>query len=114
MAHALQFDPDDPVLRQLREICPALPSADEKVSHGRPAFFTRESDLARHPNVVGTHHVGASTAQAQAAVAAVASMHLKHEPSSELLEQLEGDGDILAVSLSAIPGSQEFTPGTRR
>lgn len=28
------------------------------------------SKLAQHPNVVGTHHIGASTAQAQAAVAA--------------------------------------------
>lgn len=29
-----------------------------------------ESDLARHPDVVGTHHIGASTVQAQAATAA--------------------------------------------
>ena len=42
MAHPQQFDPDDPVLAQLREICLALPSADEKVSHGRPAFFTKK------------------------------------------------------------------------
>ena len=42
MAHEHQFDPDDPVLAQLREICLALPSADEKVSHGRPAFFTKK------------------------------------------------------------------------
>lgn len=39
--------------------------ADEPGS-GRAPF---ESPLARHPNVVGTHHIGASTAQAQAAVA---------------------------------------------
>jgi len=32
---------------------------------GRADF---DSDLAKHPNVVGTHHVGASTGQAQAAV----------------------------------------------
>ena len=42
MAHAPHFDPDDPVLAQLREICMALPSAAEKVSHGRPAFFTKK------------------------------------------------------------------------
>ena len=42
MAHAPHFDPDDPVLAQLRSICLALPSADEKVSHGRPAFFTKK------------------------------------------------------------------------
>ena len=28
-----------------------------------------DNALARHPNVYGTHHIGASTAQAQAAVA---------------------------------------------
>jgi len=33
---------------------------------GQGAF---DSALARHPNVYGTHHIGASTAQAQAAVA---------------------------------------------
>ena len=33
---------------------------------GRADF---ESPLARHPNVYGTHHIGASTEQAQAAVA---------------------------------------------
>lgn len=30
---------------------------------------TFDSELARHPNVYGTHHIGASTAQAQSAVA---------------------------------------------
>jgi len=42
MAHAPHFDPDDPVLAQLREICLDLPSADEKVSHGRPCFYTKK------------------------------------------------------------------------
>lgn len=129
-----------------------------------------ESALATHPNVVGTHHVGASTAQAQAAVAAgtvevisayldgqiincvnleqesvggviltvrhldkvgvlakvfetlrsaglnvqqmennlftgsvaaVASINLERIPEAQLLEQLDGDADILAVSVSA-------------
>lgn len=40
MAHPLMFDEDDPVLRRVREIALALPGADEKVSHGHPAFFT--------------------------------------------------------------------------
>ena len=39
--------------------------ANEPAS-GRAAF---ESALARHPNVYGTHHIGASTDQAQSAVA---------------------------------------------
>ncbi len=42
MAHQPHFDPDDPVLAQLREICLELPAAAEKVSHGRPAFFTKK------------------------------------------------------------------------
>lgn len=40
MAHPLMFDPDDPLLHRIREIAMALPGAAEKVSHGRPAFFT--------------------------------------------------------------------------
>ncbi|WP_026373915.1 MmcQ/YjbR family DNA-binding protein [Agrococcus lahaulensis] len=42
MAHPRMFDDDDPVLARLRAIALALPSAQEKVSHGRPAFFTRK------------------------------------------------------------------------
>jgi predicted DNA-binding protein (MmcQ/YjbR family) len=34
------FDPADPVLARVGAICLALPEADEKISHGRPAFFT--------------------------------------------------------------------------
>lgn len=146
---------------------------------GEPGSSTAdwESALSLHPNVVGTHHVGASTAQAQAAVAAgtvevieqyiagnvlncvnlvdeteggvvltvrhldkvgvlakvfeslrasglnvqqmennlfsgevaaVASINLESEPPPELLDQLETDADILAVSVSEKP-----TPGNR-
>jgi hypothetical protein len=42
MAHPARFDPDDPLLHRLRHIALALPGADEKVSHGRPTFFTRK------------------------------------------------------------------------
>ena len=42
MAHPLMFDPAEPCLLTLREICLALPGADEKISHGRPNFFTRK------------------------------------------------------------------------
>ena len=41
MAHAGMFDPSDPLLARIREIALALPAAAEKVSHGRPAFFTK-------------------------------------------------------------------------
>jgi hypothetical protein len=34
------FTDDDPVLRRVRERALALPEAQEKVSHGRPAFYT--------------------------------------------------------------------------
>ncbi len=34
------FDPNDPVLARVRGLALAFPGADEKVSHGRPTFFT--------------------------------------------------------------------------
>lgn len=40
MAHPLMFDEDDPLLARLRSIALALPDAKEKVSHGRPTFYT--------------------------------------------------------------------------
>lgn len=42
MAHPLMFEPDDAILARLRQICLALPEADEKVAHGRPTFFTKK------------------------------------------------------------------------
>jgi hypothetical protein len=36
------YDPDDPLLARVREIALGFPGADEKESHGRPAFFTRK------------------------------------------------------------------------
>lgn len=40
MAHPLMFDEADALLRRVRELALALPDAAEKVSHGRPAFYT--------------------------------------------------------------------------
>ena len=34
------FDEDDPLLERVRRLALALPGADEKISHGHPAFFT--------------------------------------------------------------------------
>jgi len=34
------FDDDDPVLARVRSLALGFPDAAEKVSHGRPAFFT--------------------------------------------------------------------------
>ncbi|MCO8129424.1 MmcQ/YjbR family DNA-binding protein [Acidimicrobiia bacterium EGI L10123] len=42
MAHPRMFDDDDPHLARVRELATALPGAAEKVSHGRPAFFTKK------------------------------------------------------------------------
>lgn len=42
MQHPRMFDDDDAVLAQVRSIALSLPEAAEKVSHGRPAFFTRK------------------------------------------------------------------------
>lgn len=36
------FDDDDPLLGRVRELAAAFPGSDEKVSHGRPAFFTKK------------------------------------------------------------------------
>ena len=42
MAHPPRYRDDDPLLGRVRDIALALPGADEKVSHGRPTFFTRK------------------------------------------------------------------------
>ncbi len=42
MAHPQMFDDDDPHLLQVRALALELPGAAEKVSHGRPAFFTKK------------------------------------------------------------------------
>src|SRR5690554_6799111 len=38
--HDLMFDNNDPLLARVRAIALAFPESQEKVSHGRPAFFT--------------------------------------------------------------------------
>lgn len=40
MAHPKMFDDADPVLGKVRELALAYPDAAEKVTHGRPAFYT--------------------------------------------------------------------------
>lgn len=42
MAHPDMFERDDPLLGRVRSIALDLPGASEKISHGRPAFFTRK------------------------------------------------------------------------
>jgi hypothetical protein len=43
MEHPLMFDDADPLLRRVREIALALPEAAEKITHGRPTFYTSKS-----------------------------------------------------------------------
>ncbi|WP_460846296.1 MmcQ/YjbR family DNA-binding protein [Phytohabitans suffuscus] len=38
--HPIMFDEADPVLGRVRALALAFPDAAQKVSHGRPAFFT--------------------------------------------------------------------------
>lgn len=65
MAHAQMFDDDDPVLARFRTLALGYPAAQEKVSHGRPAFFTTKvfayfggtekhvtGQLEQHPHAV--------------------------------------------------------------
>lgn len=42
MAHPIMFRENDPLLARVRAIALALPEADGKISHGRPAFFTQK------------------------------------------------------------------------
>lgn len=42
MAHEQLFDPDDPFLAQVREAAAGLPGTAEKISHGRPALYTKK------------------------------------------------------------------------
>lgn len=58
------FDDDDPYLGRVRELAFDLPDAAEKISHGRPCFFTKkvfcyyggslkiDSAWVQHPNSV--------------------------------------------------------------
>ncbi|WP_211221910.1 MmcQ/YjbR family DNA-binding protein [Granulicoccus phenolivorans] len=40
--HPIMFSDDDPMLIRVREIALGFPGADVKISHGRPAFFTKK------------------------------------------------------------------------
>lgn len=56
MSHPQMFDDSDPVLAKLSEICLALPGSDVKVSHGRPAFFTKKIFAGYGAVMKGDHH----------------------------------------------------------
>ncbi len=58
MSHPVMFDSSDPWLVRLREVCLALPGAAEKVSHGRPCFFTKKVFAIYGGVEKGDHHSG--------------------------------------------------------
>ncbi len=58
VSHPLMFDDDDPWLAQVRTICLGLPGASEKVSHGRPCYFTRKIFAIYGAVEKGDHHSG--------------------------------------------------------
>lgn len=43
MSHPVMFDDADPLLARVRSLALALPGAAEKISHGRPFFYTKTS-----------------------------------------------------------------------
>lgn len=55
MGHPIRFDDDDPLLTRLREICLSLPDAAEKVSHGRPNWYTTKVFASFGGSLKGDH-----------------------------------------------------------
>ena len=49
------FDAADPLLARLRQVCLALPDAAEKVSHGRPNWYTTKVFAVYGGSVKGDH-----------------------------------------------------------
>lgn len=55
MGHPIMFDADDPLLVRLRKICLGFPDASEKVSHGRPNWYTTKVFAGFGGSVKGDH-----------------------------------------------------------
>lgn len=55
MTHPPRFDGDDPILAALRELALGFPGAREKVSHGRPVWFTTKQFALYGAHVKGSH-----------------------------------------------------------
>ena len=55
MSHPIMFDEDDPILAQVRALALAFPEAQERVSHGRPLWFTTNQFAIYGGHVKGTH-----------------------------------------------------------
>ena len=55
MTHPQMFDDDDALLAGLRNLALSFPGAQEKVSHGRPVWFTRKTFASYGGHVKGSH-----------------------------------------------------------
>lgn len=53
--HEIMFNDDDPMLGRVREIALAFPEASERISHGRPWFFTKTGFAVYGGSVKGDH-----------------------------------------------------------
>ena len=80
------FDDVDPVLARVRRIALALPEAAEKVSHGRPAFYTRK---------VFAYYGGSRKVQ---------GAWVQHPTSVILLADLDGQSAMRALPNAWVPG----------
>ena len=56
MSHPRRFEPDDPYLARLRQLCLALPEAAEKDAHGHPSFYTKKVFAIFGGVVKGDHY----------------------------------------------------------
>ena len=56
MSHPRRFEPDDPFLARLRQLCLALPEAAEKDAHGHPSFYTKKVFAIFGGVVKGDHY----------------------------------------------------------
>ena len=86
MEHPRMFDDDDPVLARVRRVALAFPEAAEKVSHGRPAFFTRK---------VFAYYGGSQKVQGE---------WVQHATSVMVLADLDGQSAMRALPNAWVPG----------
>jgi len=86
MEHAPMFDDDDPWYVTVRRLALALPAAQEKISHGRPAFSTKK---------VFAWYGGSVK---------VDGVWVQHPQSVVLLADLDGQSILRAESGAYVPG----------
>lgn len=55
MSHPLMFEADDPLLARLRTLCLAYPGAAERISHGRPQWYTTATFASYGGHLKGSH-----------------------------------------------------------